>query len=217
MQESEFMNLTIQVPEDIAISAKNGNAEILGLAKDAATHQVLRHLPVVDGIPGVRGDNGAGVATNSGGRDGSSAALIVIGATVLLGIVGFVGYLFGRKKRKKEAVKLTNEFHQEVSTYVDGVRHGTLMFDDLKKFTDFIGNLTKDVKNKKIKIALSYSELAALESIVSKVTKEAIKETEPNGTVSLCSGSSFESEMIDALDSIHQNLELQIDAFEQKK
>lgn len=179
---TEYMNMTVQVPIEIAEAAKNGRAEIMGLSKDAATKQIMRHLPAVE--PAQEAVNAA-VSTEPATKDvnkGTVAAVVVVGALVIA--AGVTWFVMCHNKKKKEATALTNELHNEVSTYVDGIQDGSLEFDDLKMFTDFIGGITKNAKDKKLKISLSPDELAALRSIVAKVTVEAVKQKDDRSEVS---------------------------------
>lgn len=179
---TEYMNMTVQVPIEIAEAAKNGQAEIMGLSKDAATKQIMRHLPAVE--PAQEAVNAA-VSTEPATKDvnkGTVAAVVVVGALVIAASVTW--FVVCHNKKKKEATALTNELHNEVSTYVDGIQDGSLEFDDLKMFTDFIGGITKNAKGKKLKISLSPDELVALRSIVAKVTVEAVKQKDDGSEVS---------------------------------
>ena len=179
---TEYMNMTVQVPIEIAEAAKNGQAEIMGLSKDAATKQIMRHLPAVE--PAQEAVNAA-VSTEPATKDvnkGTVAAVVVVGALVIAASVTW--FIVCHNKKKKEATALTNELHNEVSTYVDGIQDGSLEFDDLKMFTDFIGGITKNAKGKKLKISLSPDELVALRSIVAKVTVEAVKQKDDGSEVS---------------------------------
>lgn len=179
---TEYMNMTVQVPIEIAEAAKNGQAEIMGLSKDAATKQIMRHLPAVE--PAQEAVNAA-VSTEPATKDvnkGTVAAVVVVGALVIA--AGVTWFVVCHNKKKKEATALTNELHNEVSTYVDGIQDGSLEFDDLKMFTDIIGGITKNAKDKKLKISLSPDELAALRSIVAKVTVEAVKQKDDRSEVS---------------------------------
>lgn len=145
--------------------------------------QIMRHLPAFE--PAQEAVNAA-VSTEPATKDvnkGTVAAVVVVGALVIAA-AGVTWFVVCHNKKKKEATALTNELHNEVSTYVDGIQDGSLEFDDLKMFTDFIGGITKNAKDKKLKISLSPDELAALRSIVAKVTVEAVKQKDDRSEVS---------------------------------
>lgn len=220
MPEYVNMTMTVQVPIEIAQAAKNGQAEIMGLAKNATTKQTMKHLKVVEPAQEVVAKESVNAAVaaepaTKGVNKGAVAAVVAVGA---LAIAAGVTWLVVRhNKKKEEAAALTDALHKEISTYVDGVQSGTLDFEDLKRFTEFIGSITKDAKSRKLRIALSPEELAALRSIVAKVTVEAVKQKGDGSDIPAIAKPVVALEPIDMLDNIHQNLEFQQEVLEPVK
>lgn len=204
-------DITIKMPQELAELAKNGQIVIQGVARDSATGRILKHLPVVESAPKEMAKGFASV-TNTAKSQGMGRGAVITGAvvtgTLVVGSIAATAF-FVHKKRQTKA--LTQELQNEISTYINGVQEGVLKIEDLRKFTNFIGDITKDIDCGKIKIALSVEELSALRSVVVKVTKEIIKQHGNNAYISAIATCSDPIGPNAMLVNIHENLIFQQD------
>ena len=136
----------IVVPDNIYNDYLAGKVDILGLAKDADTSRIVKHL---DTIPGTDDSEGSG-----------EAALVVAGiaalATLAIAVAGVTVHLVNKASQKK-----VEEFKLHLNAYITAVNEQSLTTEIIDNLIAAMDGLKKSTR-KKICIQFSTDELASL-------------------------------------------------------
>ena len=136
----------IVVPDNIYNDYLAGKVDILGLAKDADTSRIVKHL---DTIPGTDDSEGSG-----------EAALVAAGiaalATLAIAVAGVTVHLINKASQKK-----VEEFKLHLNAYITAVNEQSLTTEVIDNLIVAMDGLKKTTR-KKICIQFSTDELSLL-------------------------------------------------------
>lgn len=157
------VNVVLDLTPKEAMLVQTGEANLLGLLKDANNNRVISHVPLTSSAKNNNTAKGVWIGV------GITAAISV--ATALT--VAIVKH----KQRKKQAEKtpssaLSLEHNRTMISYVDKAQRGFLSLKDVNRLADFFDALVKNCDGSDIKIELSEDEINTLYGIIYKFSKE---------------------------------------------
>ncbi len=134
---------SIIVPDNIYNDYISGKIDIMGLAKNADNHQVVKHLDTFD--------------NNDSKSDTAAIAAGVVAVVALATLVTGITIKFINKAKQKKV----DEFKQCLNNYIEAVNEQRLTVEIIDELISAIDNLKKSVR-KKVVVEFSTDELSAL-------------------------------------------------------
>ena len=143
----------LNIDEKTYAGVQAGVLELCGLAKNADTKRVAKHIPTVA----------------DAAKDGASKAIdfirvhkkgtIIVGGILVVGgaVAGTVGYISHRKQRK-----LDKQFGIALQQYLDAARSGTLTIDILDSLISSIEAIEANNPQKSINLNISSAQFSEL-------------------------------------------------------
>lgn len=141
---------------------KHGQLMLMGLLKDSGKKTVERHVPAIT-------KNLSKSMTNKSFIIGIGIASAV--SAIVFGSIAFVKHE-QNKKHKTNQLLLADEYNNSFNNYIYEARKGTLSFNSLKKFTDYIDLILRNSSKGDIKLELSGDEVDFLYNLIQRFTKD---------------------------------------------
>ena len=182
----------IVVPEKIYCDYLAGKVNIMGLAKDADTSRVVKHL---DTVP-----------SNDDSENVGEAALIAAGiaalATLAITVASITIHLISKASQKK-----VEEFKLQLNNYISAVNEQKLTTEVIDQLISAMDNLKKSTR-KKVCIQFSTNELASLIECLCNHTRTLAQANDVD-----IDENYNEEERVDILLRLRKNLIIQKDIF----
>ena len=141
---------------------KAGTLELYGLAKNANTKRVAKHIPTVADATKESASKAIDFV-----RAHQKGTFIISGVLIAGGtIAGTVGYIAHRKQKK-----LDKQFGLALQEYLDAARNGTLNLDILNSLISSIEAIEKNTQKKSINLNISATQFSDLISCIFDFTK----------------------------------------------
>lgn len=141
---------------------KAGTLELYGLAKNANTKRVAKHIPTVADATKESASKAIDFV-----RAHQKGAFIISGVLIAGGtIAGTVSYIAYRKQKK-----LDKQFGLALQEYLDAARNGTLNLDILNSFISSIEAIEKNTQTKSINLNISATQFSDLINCIFDFTK----------------------------------------------
>lgn len=175
-----YVNVTLDVPDELVVGVVDGSKQLMGLLKDSATKQVNKHLNVVS-VNKVS-DSVVDTVTTSASNSifTTKNVLIGLGITAFVALTATVTTLVVRHnlkvKEEEKAKKLVaSGYNKAISTYIGNAQSGVLSLPDVRTLLAYIESLTKDIDSNQVQIELSSDEIELLKRILIRFTLKLAK------------------------------------------
>lgn len=147
------VNVNLLVDEKTYTGVKTGVLKLCGMAKNVDNKRVAKHIPAVA----------------DAAKEGASKAIdfirlhkkgtLIVGGVITLGgaVVGTVGYITSRDKRKRE-----RQFAKDLQVYLDAAREGKLTIEILDALINSLDQLSNDDPSKAVNLKITASQFSDL-------------------------------------------------------